>query len=188
MELDKKLENKIKKEVLKYLKEGKPEWDIPHTLSSVYWIKELIKEEGGNKKILVTTMYFHDVGYPRMKKGYNWKDLLKAKKTHGITGAKIARKILKETGKFSSSEIKKISYLIKTHDNLDKVNTIEELLVKEADGLAQIDIDKTTPNLDKNSYKKFLEDFKNRRFPIFKTKSGKKFLEELWKRLNNYNK
>jgi HD superfamily phosphodiesterase len=61
MKLDKETEGKLKAEALKYLEKGKPGWDIPHTLASVYWMKRLIEKEGGDERILVTAMYLHDI-------------------------------------------------------------------------------------------------------------------------------
>jgi len=78
--LDSKLEEKIKLRAFEYLKRGKETWDIPHTLSAVHYVRELIKKEGGDEKILVTTMYFHDTGYPALAKDYDFGDLLDAKK------------------------------------------------------------------------------------------------------------
>jgi len=181
MNFDKGLEEKLKSVVLKYLEKGKPGWDIPHTLASVHWMRKLIEKEGGDEKILVTTMYLHDIGYPKMEKGYKWEDVLKAKAMHGKEGAEIGKRILKKIGGYSDEEIKRIAYLVETHDELDKLSDIDEILVKEADGLAQIDTDRIVHNLDKESHKKFLDDFKKRRFPTFKTKTGKKFLNKLWR-------
>jgi len=180
MKLNSKIEKKIKTKVLEYLKKGKPGWDIPHTLASVHWMRKLIKKEGGNEKILVTSMYFHDIGYPIMKEGYRWEDVLKAKLSHPKRGAKIAKKVLEEIGGYSKKEIEEIIHLIKTHDNLKRLDTPNEILVKESDGLAQIDTDRVVGNLDKKSHEKFIKHFKEKRVPIFKTKTGKKFLKKLF--------
>jgi len=181
MELNKKTEDKLKKEVLKYLKEGKPDWDVPHTLSSVDWMRKLIKNEGGDEKILITAMYLHDIGYPKMKKGYKWEDILNAKAIHGKKGAKIGLKILKKIGGYSDKEIKRILYLIETHDELDKISEKDEILVKEADGLSQIELDRTIGNLDKESHDKFLKNFKEKRMSTFKTKTGQRSIKQLFR-------
>ncbi len=76
MSLDAKTEEKLKSEVLRYLEMGKPEWYIPHTLASVFWMRKLIESEGGDERILVTTMYLHDIGYyALLKKGYGFDDI-----------------------------------------------------------------------------------------------------------------
>lgn len=68
MKLDKGKEEEIKAIAIRHLKEGKPEWDVPHTLASVDWMRKLIEREGGNEKVLVTAMYLHDIGYPKLRK------------------------------------------------------------------------------------------------------------------------
>ena len=57
------LEPEVKSIALKILEQGRGDWDVPHTLAVVYWMKKLIKKEGGDPKILVTAAYFHDIGY-----------------------------------------------------------------------------------------------------------------------------
>jgi len=49
MKLDPKLEQKIAKRVKQYLEKCRPNWDWPHTLASVYWMRELIRENGADE-------------------------------------------------------------------------------------------------------------------------------------------
>lgn len=186
MKLDKKLEERLKSEVLKYLKKGKPDWDIPHTLASVYWMRRLIEKEGGNEKVLVTTMYLHDIGYYGMfEKGYKFDDVMASKPAHAIRGAEESKKILRELG-YSPSEIEQIVHLVKVHDELDKLSTHDEILVMEADCLAQVDTKKVKPTLEKEEHRKFLEHFETERVPRFKTKTGKKYLSKLLEGAKKY--
>lgn len=186
MKLDKKIEEKIKSEAIKYLKKGKPDWDIPHTLVSVDWMKKLILKEGGNEKILITTMYLHDIGYPQLHKGYDFNDMIKSKKNHAVIGSIEAKKILKRLGFFSKSEIIEIAKLIKGHYEKDNIDTFHQQLVIEADGLAKIDWERVTPNFDKGNCLKYLEYFKGRTIPNFQTKTGKRFLKVTLKKAENY--
>jgi hypothetical protein len=185
MKLDKETEEKLKSEVLKYLEKGKPDWGIPHTLASVYWIRKLIEKEGGNEKILVTVMYLHDVGYPVFRKGYSFDEVMQAKAEHIVRGIKIARDILTKL-RYSSSEINEIIHLIEIHDTLDKICSKNEILVMEADSLAQIDTDRVKPTLDKTNHLKFLKHFRDERVPRFKTRTGKKFLKQLLEEAEKY--
>ncbi|MEE9525538.1 MAG: HD domain-containing protein [Candidatus Woesearchaeota archaeon] len=182
MKLSKKTEEKLKTAVIKYLKKEGPSFDIPHTKAAVYYMKKLLKEEKGNEKILVSTMYLHDVGYYRLiKNNKNLEKRLKAKKRHMKRGAKLAKKILKKIGGFSKDEIKRISYLVKTHDILERKRGTDEQLVFETDSLAMIDKKRVPGTLSKKEYKRFLEIFKRKRLPDFKTKSGKRFLNNFLK-------
>lgn len=185
MKLNRKLEEQIKFEAIKHLKDGKPDWDIPHTLASVKWMKKLIKEEGGNERILITAMYLHDIGYPKLKKGYDFDDLIKSKKNHAERGAEKAEKILRKL-KFTPSEIKEIINLILNHYKKEKTDTHDRLLIIEADGLAKIDWKNVAPNFDKKNCLKYLAYFKKRTAPKFKTKTGKKFLKKLLNEADNY--
>ncbi len=195
MNLSKELEEKVKLEAMKYLEKGKPNWDIPHTLRAVYWMKELIKEEGGDGKILVTAMYLHDIGYPNLQKGYNFNDLIDSKKDHSKLGALEAKKVLEGLNDFSEEEIKKISKLIANHDNKELILTLNpeadeyshnQILVRESDGLSKLDWYNVTPNFDKENIKKYLNYFKERSVPCFKTETGKKFLKEVMQKAEEY--
>jgi len=185
MKLDRETEEKVKTEAINYLKNGKPNWDIPHTLVSVDWMRKLIKDEGGNERILVTAMYLHDIGYPKLEKGYNFDDMMQAKKGHAEAGAERAEKVLKKL-KYSDSEIKEIVYLVGSHYNKDNIDTPNRQLVIEADGLAKIDWERVTPNFDKRNTAKYFEYFKGRTVPKFRTKTGIRFLKELLQKAENY--
>lgn len=185
MKLSKKLESQIKKEVLVFLKRGKPDWDVPHTLCAVKWMRELIRKEGGNERILLPAIYFHDTGYPSLQKGYNFNDLLAAKTNHGINGAKIAKKILPKYD-FTKEEIKRIIYLVGNHNIHHNISEADRQLVFEADGLAMIDVKGVKPNFDKKSYLRFLKEYYAVRKKYMKTKTGKKYLKELMAEVRNY--
>jgi len=102
--LDPKTEEKLQEKVEILLRQGKPNWDIPHTQATVSWMRELIKAEGGNERILVPVMYLHDTGYPEVREGYNFEELMASKAEHEELGAQNAREILPGLG-FSSQEV-----------------------------------------------------------------------------------
>ncbi len=185
MKLDKITEKKIKEEALGLLKDGKPEWDIPHTLNVVKWMKILIKEEGGNERILIPTAYFHDTGYEKLKKGYDFDDMMRAKKSHAENGAKNVEKIFPKLD-FNKEEIKRIAYLVENHDKHNNITEDDRQLIFEADGLAMIDWEVVPPNFDKENIIKFLEKYYDKRKKYIKTVSGKKYLKKLMTKAEKY--
>lgn len=188
MKINKKIEEKIKKEAVKLLKNGKPNWDIPHTLDAVRWMKRLVKAEGGNEKVLVTVMYFHDTGYPILEKGYSFKESLESKKSHALRGSLNARKILSKISNFSQEEINEVAFLVKNHDNHKNIKTHDRQLIFEADGLAQIDWKVVKPNFDKKNCLEWLEKYFEKERPEnkWKTDTGKKYMKKLLKEAYNY--
>lgn len=191
MKLSKKLEDKIKVEVLKILENsGRPNWDIPHTLDSVKWMKKLVKNEGGNEKILVTAMYFHDSAYPKMKKGYSYDDIhkIKVKFDHAGEGAKVARKSLKKIGDFTDQEIEEVAYLVANHNYHHNIDSYDRQLVFEADGLAQINWRECPPNFDKENCLKWMKKYLSVERPMerWKTKTGRKYFRYLLKKSESY--
>jgi HD superfamily phosphodiesterase len=193
MDLSKELEEKIKTRAISYLEKGKPNWDVPHTLNAVDWMKKLIKEEGGNEKILLTAMYLHDIGYSLSQmKGYSFDEVMEAKKDHAELGALESKKILNELDEFSQEEVNEICKLITNHNNKELILTLNpekdeyshnQILVREADGLSKIDWYHVTPNFD---IKRYFEYYKERSVPCFKTETGKKFLKEILQKAEEY--
>jgi hypothetical protein len=190
MKLPKKIEETIRDEAINLLEKGKPDWDIPHTLNAVRWIKKLSKHEGGDERILVPAMYLHDTGYPILKMGYTYEDMIRSKKLHAKRGASNAKKILAAIGGFSRTEIEKIAYLIANHDKHTGLYSLDRKLVFEADGLAQIDWGKSRPNFDRKNRVKFLKKYfaEERGADRWHTETGKKYLKILLKKAEEYNK
>lgn len=180
--LEKNLEAKIKKEVLKILEKGRPGWDVPHTLACVHWMKELIKKEGGNPRILIPAIYMHDIGYPDTVLKFNPKKNVDMKIEHMKKGAALAKKILNSIGGFKDSEIEEIFSIISIHDAIylfRKGATKHEQLVFEADSLGQIDVSRVKPTFSKADRKKFLNRFRKNRATLFRTETGLRLLKEL---------
>jgi len=156
---------------------GDDEWDVKHTFASVEAMKKILSKEGGNEKLLVTTMYLHDLGYAgQLKKNYSLEERIEAKKSHMERGAKIAREIL-PTLNYSTEEVKEITRLILVHDKLDELSSRDELLVLEADSLAQID-PKVGNGFGEDEFSKYVEIFERKRAPKFFTKTGKELLKK----------
>ena len=162
MELTKYLEQRLRSDCLKYLKRGRPDWDVFHTLACVFWMKKLLRYEKGDSKILVTTMYLHDVGGADLfDKSHNSVVSQEKLKFEQMKRSKeISKKILSEVGGFSEDEINKILYLVGVHDNYDKITSSEYgQLVFEADGLGQIDRKRVKPTFSKKKLIKFFKPF-----------------------------
>lgn len=180
MQLDKEIEQKIKEEAIKFLSVGRTNWDVRHTLETVDWMKILITTEGGNERILVPVMYFHDTGYEELSKGYGHEEVLAAKHGHGERGAKHVREILPTLDYFSSEEIDRIAYLVLNHDIHNNVTETDRQLVLEADGLGQIDWENCPPSYDRENCFKFLTTtFQHDRINFVKTETGIKLYAAL---------
>lgn len=173
-------EHRLNALILKYFEKGS--WDYHHTLAAVYWMKKLIEREGGDKKVLITAIYFHDIGYS-LKTGHNLSERIAMKKKHLLIGAKEAERILAKED-YTPDEIKKISHLIMIHDDLPSIKTKDEILVFEADSLSQIDYSRVNQTFNKEDFERFLGYFQRERIPRFKTKTGKFYLQKLLKELN----
>lgn len=186
MKLNKKIEEEIKKEALKLLKHGRTNWDIKHTLTVVKWMKQLIDKENGNAKVLIPAAYLHDTGYEELRKGYNHKELMKAKKGHAEMGAENAKKFLPGLNYFSEEEIKEIIYLIANHDKHDNIKEKNRQLLFEADGLGQIDWTDCSPSFDKKNCIEFLNTYYAKRKKFIKTKLGKEMTKKMMRNVNTY--
>ena len=186
-QLDQKIEKKIKEEALRLTSVGRTNWDQRHTLCSVKWMKELIKNEGGDEKILIPTMYFHDTGYEKIDLGYNHQQCLTAKKGHAEAGAFNVKEFFPSLNYFTTEEIERMAYLVEHHDQHGNVTEHDRQLILEADGFAQIDWENCAPSYEKNEALNFLNDFYQKdRVPYIKTKFGKKILNELTQKAKNY--
>ncbi|MFC1666172.1 HD domain-containing protein [Nanoarchaeota archaeon] len=171
------------------MEKSRPDWNVPHFYTAIFYMEKLIEKEGGNPKILLPAIELHDIGYgcgEFLSKKYTFEDNQKVRKKHMIIGAKKSKEILENLDYFTNKEINKISYLISIHDNLKEINSHEAQLVFEADSLAQIDVEKVKPNFDKENLLIFLEDFKEKRVPLFKTKTGKNYLKILLPKIKSY--
>jgi hypothetical protein len=188
MELDKKIEKKIKEQTFQFLKNTRPNWNKRHTLTSVKWMRELIKTEGGDEKILVPAIYLHDIGYDELPRGYSLKFIMKRKKEadHGKIGSLIAAKYLPKLNYFSDKEINKIVYLIKNHNKHNNIKSKDRQLVFEADSFAQIDYNECPPGFDYKNTKIFLDTIFKERAKLIKTKTGKKILNNLLPQAKEY--
>lgn len=172
VDLSQDIQDEIFAAAYPYLQKGRPQWDIPHTKACMYWMKELIKHEGGNPRVLLPAIILHDIGY-------NEPGAIENKTEHMRLGAEIAKQILLNFS-FTEEERAQIIHLVGMHDDLTKVHSHEEQLVFEADSLGQIDCEKVEPTATGEWRQKFLDYFVKNRIPLFKTQHGKKALAHIW--------
>lgn len=179
------LELRLKDKVLACLKLGRSNWDVPHTLACVFWMKELMQSEGGEERILIPAIYLHDIGYPLLEKGYTLNQVIDSKSIHKGQGARLAEDILSEL-KFSPAEIDRIVHLVRVHDDLKRLDSHDEIMMFEADSLGQIDVERVPPSFSKQDYSQFMDRFERHRVPLFRTRIGKVYLEILLARAKSY--
>jgi len=175
-----KLEKEIEDKLLQYIKKVfvNDKWDYLHSIACVNTMKKIIAVEGGDEKVLLTTMYLHDIGYAgSLKKGYSLNDRIEAKSRHMARSVEKAKPLLEKLG-YSDSEIKQIIGLISVHDKLDELTLNEELLVLEADSLGAIDPNVNGNRFGEKEYERYVEIFERKRVPKFFTKTGKEILKE----------
>ena len=185
MKLNREVEKLLREKVVSIL-EGRSEWVLQHTLRVVYWVKILIREEGGDERILIPAAYLHDIGYVAAGEGKRetMAEVYSVKRTHMRLGAKICREILSELNYyFSEEEIEKICSYVGKHD-LPELEGVEiddhnfQLLI-EADSLGAID-PSLKPTFPREDIKKYLAYFEKVKIPLFKTKTGKKYLKKIY--------
>lgn len=187
--IDKKLEQRLKQVAWTYIsKSKKADWDIPHTEAAAYYMKELIKAEGGNSRIFIPAIYLHDIGYSLAIKSDNpdMDSTYDKKPAHMKLGADAARKIV--TGlEFYPVEIDQIVHLVEVHDELDKIKTFAEQMVFEADSLAQLDTKRVKPTWSKEDRGRWMERWQEKRVLLFKTETGIRLKDKLLPIALNYN-
>ena len=184
--LDKKIENLLKEKVIKILERDETGWTLQHTLRVVDWMKKLIKEEGGNERILIPAAYLHDVGYAETDIGKREKmdNVYSKKLDHMELGKKLCRKILSEFGYyFTEEEIEKICSYVGKHDLPEleniKIEDRDFQLLIEADSLGAID-PSLEPTFSREDLERYLNHFEKVRMPLFKTETGKRYLGEIY--------
>jgi hypothetical protein len=157
----------------------RPNWDLPHTQESVHWMNALVDTEGGDRKILVTAMWLHDVGNLGMFNDIATYDgVMETKSAHVTLGAEKVFELLPALG-YLPSDVRRVSDIVRTHGDLDLVESPYEQLVMEADVLGQI-----SQNLKNSTYSaeddvRFFDLVQRTSAPRFRTKTGRKFLDEL---------
>ena len=103
---------------------------------------------------------------------------------HMELGEKICRKILSEFDYyFTKDEIEKICNYVGKHDIPEfkniKIDDHNFQLLIEADSLGAVD-PSLEPTFSKKDIKRYLKHFEKVRIPLFKTKTGKRYLRKIY--------
>lgn len=179
--------NKCFTYVKQFLNQGRFGWDLPHTKSVIFYAYNIAKKEKADVTVLTLAAMFHDIGYFKLfKKGQsdNAKNITDKKKQHMVNGSKMVKEFFNNNSGFFDKYITKkqqerIIHLVYVHDNVLDLKQKDELILMEADTLGAIDVTRLKPNFNIESVKKYIKGFHNKRAKMFKTKSGKEFLNKL---------
>jgi hypothetical protein len=195
--VDEKIEQFLRDAIIPDLEKGRPNFDAPHTLEVVSWIKKIMAEHPElnlDQDALIIAAYAHDWGYSGLFEGkdrLNSAEVTSMKPLHMEIGAKKTEKLLKnEIFSFLSDKQKeRIVHLVFMHDKIHDLTETDELVLAEADILSGLDVESLKPTFDHESNVKFMESVARRRIPRFITDFSKKEVERLFKlRLEYYEK
>jgi len=182
------LENFLQRKIFPELEKGRASIDKAHTKSVAIKIKEIVKNTPALKidyPVLIIAAYAHDWGYSELfenGKALKLSDVANTKEKHMVAGAKKLKNLLKDPffNALSQKQKNRAIHLVKTHDRLDQLKDIDELLLMEADSLGGLDIEHVTFSFDKESKERFLKNSREKRLPKFITDWGKKEFKRLF--------
>jgi len=190
-----KLEAYLEKKICPDLEKGRPNFDKPHTIEVVAYIKRIIKYTPNikiDKDVLIIAAYAHDWGYSGLFKNgktLSFEDVKNAKKQHMILGAERLSGLL--NNKFFSfltqEQKQRCIHLVAIHDKIDEIKDIDEIVLMEADILSGLDVNSVKPTFDFESNQKFIHAVKTTRIPKFVNQYSKNEAKKLIKaRINFY--
>lgn len=183
-------EQVLQTSILPDLEKGRPNWDKPHTEIVVEYVKSILAIEAQNYNldadVLVVAAYAHDWGYAELfedNKPVQLDEVYSAKKRHMELGAKKLEKLLTDiTFNFLTDTQKtRAVHLVEVHDTLDIISTSDERVLVEADTLAALDVTRVTPQFNKESNTRWMENVRNKRYPLFLTDYSKGQFERLFR-------
>ncbi len=180
------LEIKIEEFALGFLRQGRKEWDEPHTRAVAFYVEEIAKSEGLDTLVLKTAAWLHDTGYIGLFDGNESKNLgqvMDRKTMHMINGAKYAKEFLDKpeiSGYYTEDQKERIVHLISIHDKIEELTELDEIVLMEADTLGAIDISRVSTTFNKEDVMKYIEkELMSRRYPKFKTEMGRSLFQKL---------
>ena len=192
-ELPADLKSALESYALGFLRQGRQEWDEPHTRAVVYYAEEIARKEGLDTLVLVSAAWLHDIGYFGMfKEGESeqYEQVMDRKKAHMEVGAKMAEDFLKrpEIQSFYTPEQRdRVVHLVSVHDKIEELREIDEIALMEADTLGAIDTERVKPTFDKENARKYIEnDLTLRRYGRFLTITGVNLFNQLFPKFEAY--
>jgi len=111
-----------------------------HTEIATSYAFQLLKNEGGDKSIVIPAIIMHDIGWKMIpeemqSKGFGPKKTsTEIKRTHEIEGIKIAENILKKVN-YDKIKTEEILNIIDGHDTRKESINLNDKIVKDADKL-----------------------------------------------------
>ena len=188
------IENYLQKTIFPELEEGRPNWDKPHTIAVVYYLKEIIHHAAHIQLDffpLLISAYAHDWGYAGLfHKGKELKlhDVIEMKQLHMKIGAEKVTHLLNDSlfSFLTAAQKQQTVHLVSVHDKLKELVHTDELILMEADTLGGLDTDFIKPFADKESSAKYIRGVETKRMPLFITAWGKQKLQELLVKRKKY--
>ena len=168
-----------------FLKEGRADWDVPHTRSVVYYADLLAQAAEADRLVLTTAAWLHDIGYHGLfdeGDSSRYGHVQDKKILHMLRGADMAREFLERDEvirRYTADQRERIIHLVGIHDKLDELRELDELMLMEADTLGAIDIARVKPTFDGAGAEKYIAKLKAKRLPLFRTTVGKDLAEVL---------
>ncbi len=159
------MKSRIITKMIEYYK-GDPK-RINHFMKVYAFAKAIGEEENipcATQNILEIAAIVHDIGIKLSEEKYN----SSAGKYQEMEGPAEAEKLLTEIG-VKKEVIDRVSYLVGHHHTYSNIDSIDYQILVEADFIVNIYEDNDSINAVKNVYNK-----------IFKTKTGKKYIENLF--------
>ncbi len=139
---------------------------ITHALSVLEYSEEIMKEEGGDPKVVIAVAILHDIGIQEAEKKHG----SCAAKYQEMEGPAIAERILKEIN-FDPSAISDVVEIVGNHHSARCRITPEFKIVWDADWL--VNLPDKYPDIDVDKLKAKIDD-------VFRTETGKNKAYELY--------
>ena len=182
-----KLENYLKEKIFTDLEKGRPNWDKPHTIAVVTWLKQILANTPNlnlDNTVLLIAAYAHDWGYSQIYSTdnlTNYGQVQNAKLIHMDLGANKVKTLLNKKffGFLSESQKERVVHLVQVHDRLDRLSHPDELILMEADTLGALDVSLVKPTFDYQSNLKYIDEVRKNRISKFITNYSKKTVEKL---------
>lgn len=140
---------------------------------------------------MLIAAYAHDWGYANLftnGKLADYDTVANTKNAHMEVGAKKLKQLL--TASFfcflNEKQKNRAIHLVKVHDQLDKLNDPDEIILLEADTLGAMDIDLVKSTFDKKSNEKYIQELTEKRLPKFITEYSIQEASKLIKKRKDY--
>ena len=175
----------VEQYALQFLRQGRPQWDEPHTRAVVYYAEELTQAVRGDALVVTTAAWLHDIGYFGLFEGPTsggYQAVSAQKALHMEVGARLADEFLRRPGVaefYTQEQRQRVVHLVRVHDLLEQLAALDEIVLMEADTLGALDVRRVRPTFDYESGLRHLEEVRTRRAPRFQTALGKRYLEEV---------